>query len=70
MRPQRGKDRFHTVPIFSLVRNNFMKDNLEIRAYQTCPPTPSHLECRQEKFGTRMERIPTTRSKMCVIETR
>ena len=28
-----GRDRFHTVPIFSLVRNDFMHGNMEIRAH-------------------------------------
>src|SRR5436190_11609505 len=59
--PRHGRDRFHTVPIFALVRNDFMKGNMEIRAHQTYPPTPSHLEHRQEKFGTRMECVPTAR---------
>ena len=55
-----GRDCFHTVPIFSLVRNAFMKGNMEMRAHRIYRPTPSHLERRQEKFGTRMERVPTT----------
>ena len=34
-----GWDRFHTVPIFSLVHNDFMPGNMEMRTYQAYPPT-------------------------------
>ena len=38
-----------------------MKGNMELRARQAYPPTPPHLERRQEKLGTRMERVPIAR---------
>ena len=62
MGARHGRDRFHTVPIFSLGLNNFNKGNMELRVHQAYPPTPRNLERRQEKLGTRMERVPTTRS--------
>src|SRR5436190_8269606 len=67
--PRHGRDRFHTVPIFALVRNDFMKGNMEIRAHQAYPPTHPPLERRQEKFGTRMERVPTARWVCRALET-
>src|SRR5436190_4082593 len=51
LRTRHGRDRFHTVSIFSLVPNDFMKGNMEIRAHQTYPPTPSRFERRQESLG-------------------
>src|SRR5436190_17146799 len=41
MRRRHGRDRFHTVPIFSSVRNDFMEGNMEIRAHRAYLPTPS-----------------------------
>src|SRR5829696_1008166 len=61
MRPRHGRDRFHTVPISSMELNAFNKANVETRAHQAYRPIPPAFERRQEMFGTRMERVPTTR---------
>ena len=34
---RRGRDRFHTVPIFYWAPNEFIKGNMEIRAHQAYP---------------------------------
>src|SRR5436190_3382783 len=48
-------------PYFPQRLNHFSRPNVELRMHQANPPAPPNLERRTEKFGTRVERVPTAR---------